>query len=90
MTRRSIIVPSACGCHPFRLIHLSRNAPRWKKNRDYTSDLKRLLASANICSKRWVYEQYDSMVQTNTAQGPGNEAGVMRREGNQARTLHGP
>ena len=52
-----------------------------EKVRDYTADLKRLLASANICSKRWVYEQYDSMVQTNTAQGPGNEAGVMRVKG---------
>jgi len=49
--------------------------------RDYTADLKALLASANICSKRWVYEQYDSMVQTNTVQGPGNEAGVMRVKG---------
>jgi phosphoribosylformylglycinamidine synthase len=52
------------------------NAPR-----DYTADLKKLLASANICSKRWVYEQYDSMVQTNTVQGPGGEAGVMRIKG---------
>ncbi len=52
------------------------NAPR-----DYTADLKRLLASANICSKRWVFEQYDSMVQTNTVQGPGGEAGVMRIKG---------
>ncbi len=49
-----------------------------KKPRDYTADLKKLLASANICSKRWVFEQYDSMVQTNTVQGPGGEAGVMR------------
>jgi phosphoribosylformylglycinamidine synthase subunit PurL len=49
-----------------------------KKPRDYTADLKKLLASANICDKRWVYEQYDSMVQTNTVQGPGSEAGVMR------------
>jgi phosphoribosylformylglycinamidine synthase len=49
--------------------------------RDYTADLKKLLASANICSKRWVYEQYDSMVQTNTVQGPGGEAGVMRIKG---------
>jgi phosphoribosylformylglycinamidine synthase II len=46
--------------------------------RDYTADLKKLLASSNICSKRWVYEQYDSMVQTNTVEGPGGEAGVMR------------
>lgn len=48
---------------------------------DYTADLKKLLASANICDKRWVYEQYDSMVQTNTLQGPGGEAGVMRIKG---------
>jgi phosphoribosylformylglycinamidine synthase subunit PurL len=52
-----------------------------KKPRDYTADLKKLLASANICSKRWIYEQYDSMVQTNTVQGPGGEAGVMRIKG---------
>jgi phosphoribosylformylglycinamidine synthase II len=52
-----------------------------KKPRNYTADLKKLLASANICDKRWVYEQYDSMVQTNTVQGPGGEAGVMRIKG---------
>jgi phosphoribosylformylglycinamidine synthase len=51
------------------------------KDRDYTADLKKLLASSNVCSKRWVYEQYDSMVQTNTAIGPGGEAGVMRIKG---------
>ena len=52
-----------------------------QKTRDYTADLKKLLASANICDKRWVFEQYDSMVQTNTVQGPGGEAGVMRIKG---------
>ncbi|HEX4309280.1 MAG TPA: phosphoribosylformylglycinamidine synthase subunit PurL [Acidobacteriaceae bacterium] len=52
-----------------------------KKPRDSTADLKKLLASANICSKRWVFEQYDSMVQTNTVEGPGAEAGVMRIKG---------
>jgi len=52
-----------------------------KKPRDYTADLKKLLASSNICDKRWVFEQYDSMVQTNTVQGPGGEAGVMRIKG---------
>ncbi|HEY1254406.1 MAG TPA: phosphoribosylformylglycinamidine synthase subunit PurL, partial [Terracidiphilus sp.] len=49
--------------------------------RDFTADLKMLLASANVCSKRWVYEQYDSMVQTNTVLGPGGEAGLMRIKG---------
>ena len=52
-----------------------------QKPRDYTADLKKLLASSNICSKRWVFEQYDTMVQTNTVQGPGGEAGVMRIKG---------
>ncbi len=51
--------------------------------RDFAADLKKLLASSNICSKRWVFEQYDTMVQTNTAQGPGGEAGVMRLKGTQ-------
>ena len=60
--------------------------PAWvleelKKPRDYTADLKKLLASSNICSKHWIFEQYDSMVQTNTVQGPGGEAGVIRIKG---------
>jgi phosphoribosylformylglycinamidine synthase len=50
---------------------------------DLTDDLKKLLASSNICDKRWVYEQYDSMVQTNTVEGPGLEAGVIRVKGTQ-------
>jgi phosphoribosylformylglycinamidine synthase II len=51
------------------------------QDHDYTSELKVLLASANVCSKRWVHEQYDTMVQTNTVIGPGGEAGVMRIKG---------
>jgi phosphoribosylformylglycinamidine synthase len=48
---------------------------------DFTDELKRLLASPNICSKRWVFEQYDSMVQTNTVEGPGGEGAVIRVKG---------
>ena len=48
------------------------------QRKDFTDELKRLVASPNICSKRWVYEQYDSMVQINTVEGPGGEAGVVR------------
>jgi len=40
--------------------------------------LKALLASPNICSKHWVYEQYDTMVRTNTAVLPGADAAVIR------------
>jgi phosphoribosylformylglycinamidine synthase subunit PurL len=54
------------------------------KKTDFTDDLKRLLASANICSKRWIYQQYDSMVQTNTVEGPGaGDGGVIRIKGSQ-------
>ena len=63
-----------------------KDPPDWvleelQKPRDYTADLLRLLASPNVCDKRYIYEQYDSMVQTNTVQGPGYEAGVMRIKG---------
>ncbi len=40
--------------------------------------LKALLASPNICSKHWVYEQYDTMVRTNTVVLPGADAAVIR------------
>ncbi|MEJ7849636.1 MAG: phosphoribosylformylglycinamidine synthase subunit PurL [Pyrinomonadaceae bacterium] len=45
---------------------------------DFNDALRQLLASPNICSKHWVYEQYDSMVRTNTAVGPGADAAVIR------------
>src|SRR5437660_5842265 len=51
--------------------------------RDFTADLKMLLASPNICSKRWIHEQYEHMVQTNTVQGPGGDAGLIRIKGTQ-------
>jgi len=54
-----------------------------RRNEDLTADLKALLASPNLCSKRWIFEQYDSMVQTNTVEGPGADAGVMRIKGTQ-------
>jgi len=46
---------------------------------DFTATLKQLLASPNICGKRWVWQQYDHMVQTNTVEAPGaGDAGVIR------------
>ncbi|HEV2963466.1 MAG TPA: phosphoribosylformylglycinamidine synthase subunit PurL, partial [Candidatus Angelobacter sp.] len=54
---------------------------RWKASSDFTGDLKKLLASPNLSSKRWIFEQYDSMVQSNTVEGPGADAGLMRIKG---------
>lgn len=45
---------------------------------DLNDALSLLLAAPNICSKHWVYEQYDSMVRTNTAVAPGADAAVIR------------
>jgi phosphoribosylformylglycinamidine synthase len=41
----------------------------------------RVLGSPNVASKRWVWEQYDSLVQGNTLAGPGSDAAVIRIEG---------
>src|SRR3984885_9290911 len=56
---------------------------------DFTADLKRLLGSPNICGKRWVWQQYDHMVQTNTVEGPGaGDAGVIRIKNPDPRGSH--
>ncbi len=53
-------------------------------NADFTAPLTQLLASPNICGKRWVWQQYDHMVQTNTVEAPGaSDAGVIRIKGSQ-------
>ena len=49
--------------------------------RDFGGSIKTLLASPNIASKRWVFEQYDSMVRTNTSVLPGSDAAVIRIKG---------
>ena len=46
--------------------------------------LLQMLQSPNIASKRWVFEQYDTMVRTNTLVGPGpSDAAVVRIKGTQ-------
>ncbi|HYB91256.1 MAG TPA: phosphoribosylformylglycinamidine synthase subunit PurL [Candidatus Binataceae bacterium] len=40
--------------------------------------LRALLDSPNAASKRWVFRQYDSIVQSNTVAGPGSDAAVLR------------
>ncbi|MFQ5449456.1 MAG: phosphoribosylformylglycinamidine synthase subunit PurL [Nitrospinaceae bacterium] len=45
--------------------------------------LKKLLASPNIASKEWIYQQYDHMVRLNTLVLPGSDAAVIRIPGTQ-------
>jgi phosphoribosylformylglycinamidine synthase subunit PurL len=44
----------------------------------FTEILRRLVASPNLASKRWVYRQYDHMVRTNTVVPPGSDAAALR------------
>ncbi|MCD6231020.1 phosphoribosylformylglycinamidine synthase subunit PurL [Candidatus Aerophobetes bacterium] len=51
------------------------------EDNDYNEVLKKLLDSPTISSKKWVYEQYDHMVRTNTVVLPGQEGAVLRIKG---------
>ena len=45
---------------------------------DLRGDLFKLIGAPDICSKRWIWQQYDYMVRTNTTAGPGSDAAVVR------------
>jgi phosphoribosylformylglycinamidine synthase subunit PurL len=50
--------------------------------------LEKLIASPDLCSKRWVFEQYDHIIGGNTVQRPGGDAAVVRvHEGPKALAL---
>src|SRR5271168_5211975 len=68
---------------------LAEPAPRRETDKDWfafaadstdlTENFKKLLASPTVASKRWITEQYDTMVRTNTLAGPGaSDAAVIR------------
>ena len=48
------------------------------KSADLRSDLIALLSSSDLCSKRWIWEQYDRHVRTNTLAGPEYDASIVR------------
>lgn len=45
--------------------------------KDIKDAFEKVFSSPNIASKKWVYEQYDSMVRTNTIIGPGCDSAVI-------------
>jgi phosphoribosylformylglycinamidine synthase len=69
--------------------HIAAPAPRAESEKDWfhfaaektdlTANFKKLLASPTIASKRWITEQYDTSVRTNTLAGPGaSDAAIVR------------
>ena len=54
-----------------------------QQEEDYNKTLLTLLSTPNITSKQFVFRQYDSTVRSNTVQGPGGAAAVIRLKGTQ-------
>jgi phosphoribosylformylglycinamidine synthase II len=49
--------------------------------KDLGESLKTLVHSPDLCSKRWIYEQYDHMVGNDTVARPGGDAAIVRIHG---------
>lgn len=54
---------------------------------DIADALLKLLGSPALSSRRWVYEQYDTLIQGNSLQRPGGDAGVIRVDGHPTKAL---
>ena len=54
---------------------------------DVADALLKLVGSPNLSSRRWVWEQYDTLIQGNSLQLPGGDAGVVRVEGHETKAL---
>ena len=55
----------------------------YQKNKPVLECLQKILASPDMCSRRWVWEQYDHTVMADTIQVPGGDAAVVRVHGTQ-------
>jgi phosphoribosylformylglycinamidine synthase subunit PurL len=51
---------------------------------DLNAAIIKIIGSPDMCSRRWVWEQYDTMIGSNSAQLPGGDAGVVRIQGQKA------
>ncbi len=56
--------------------------PQWVAGpNSMTGALKTMMAHPSLCSRRWIWEQYDHMVMGDTVGRPGGDAGVVRVHG---------
>jgi phosphoribosylformylglycinamidine synthase subunit PurL len=55
--------------------------PSYDKSKPVLASLKTILASPDMASRRWVWEQYDHTVMADTVQVPGGDAAVVRVHG---------
>lgn len=70
---------------PIKAAALSTNDV--KQVHDLGQALIQLVGSADQSSRRWVYEQYDTLIQGNSLVCPGGDAGVIRVDGHKQKAL---
>ncbi|MEL7061348.1 MAG: phosphoribosylformylglycinamidine synthase subunit PurL [Acidobacteriota bacterium] len=73
MYRRPVAVPSD--------IEERQQPPEVPEPEDLTGTLERLLDTPQMGSTRWIWQQYDHTVRTNTVTGPGGDAAVLLLKG---------
>jgi phosphoribosylformylglycinamidine synthase subunit PurL len=54
---------------------------------DVADALLKMLGGPDLSSRRWVWEQYDTLIQGNSLQIPGGDAGVVRVDGHPTKAL---
>ena len=62
-------------------------APSDVPQADIADALLKMLGGPDLSSRRWVWEQYDTLIQGNSLQRPGGDAGVVRVEGHPTKAL---
>ncbi len=55
--------------------------PKFDAKKPVIESLKKILGAPDMCSRRWVWEQYDHTVMADTVQRPGGDAAVVRVHG---------
>ena len=58
--------------------HPKLNPATLDRSQDIGAALLKLIGGPNLASRRWIWEQYDSLVRGDTIRGPGGDAAVVR------------
>jgi phosphoribosylformylglycinamidine synthase len=63
---------------PYERRETAKTTPSYDRARPVMASLAKILGSPDMCSRRWVWEQYDYSVMADTVQCPGGDAAVVR------------
>jgi phosphoribosylformylglycinamidine synthase len=81
-----IPVPALSDAAPVYQRPFTHRAPKAQtiaidEKRPVAESLLKLMSTADLCSRRWIWEQYDQTVMNDTVQSPGGDAAVVRVHG---------